>query len=38
MEQTDEIIESQRREIKEMEWLIEDTRDKASARFSGTPE
>lgn len=46
----DEIIEAQRREIKEMEWLIEDiktngvadTEEEANARpvpdFSGTPE
>ena len=46
----DEIIEAQRREIKEMEWLIEDikvngvaqTQEEAAARpvpeFSGTPE
>lgn len=49
-ELADEIIEAQRREIKEMEWLIEDiksngvaeTEAEASARpipdFSGTPE
>lgn len=46
----DEIIEAQRREIKKMEWLIEDikangvaeTEEEANARpvpeFSGTPE
>jgi len=49
-ELADEIIEAQRREIKEMEWLIEDiktngvaeTEEEANARpvpdFSGTPE
>jgi hypothetical protein len=49
-ELADEIIEAQRREIKEMEWLIEDitangvaqTQEEAEARpvpdFSGTPE
>ncbi|NIP27731.1 MAG: DUF305 domain-containing protein [Phycisphaerae bacterium] len=49
-ELADEIIEAQRREIKEMEWLIEDirtngvaeTEEEATARpvpaFSGTPE
>lgn len=49
-ELADEIIDAQRREIKEMEWLIEDirtngeaeTEEEASARpvpdFSGTPE
>ena len=49
-ELADEIIEAQRREIKEMEWLIEDirtngvaeTQEEADARpvpeFSGTPE
>lgn len=49
-ELADEIIEAQRREIKEMEWLIEDIRENGVARtpeeaearpvpdFSGTPE
>jgi hypothetical protein len=49
-ELADEIIEAQRREIKEMEWLIEDiktngmaqTQEEADTRpvpdFSGTPE
>jgi hypothetical protein len=49
-ELADEIIEAQRKEIKEMEWLIDDirtngvaeTQEEADARplpeFSGTPE